>query len=39
MVMRPYPDGVVYEFDSLADLVKFDHDFLENVDVNNIWID
>ncbi len=32
MVMRPYADGVVYEFDSLADLVKFDHDFLENVD-------
>ncbi len=32
MVMRPYPDGAVYEFDSLADLVKFDHDFLENVD-------
>ena len=32
MVMRPYEDGVVYEFDSLADLVKFDHDFLDNVD-------
>lgn len=31
MVMKPYEDGVVYEFDSLADLTKFDHDFLDNV--------
>ena len=31
MVMRPYEDGVVYEFDSLSDLTKFDHDFLDNV--------
>lgn len=32
MVMRPYPAGAVFEFDSLADLTEFDHDFLENVD-------
>ena len=31
MVMKPYEDGMVYEFDSLADLTKFDHDFLDNV--------
>lgn len=31
MVMKPYEDGVVYEFDSIADLTKFDHDFLDNV--------
>lgn len=32
MVMKPYEEGVVYEFDSLSDLVQFDHDFLDNVD-------
>ncbi len=32
MVMKPYDEGVVYEFDSLSDLVQFDHDFLDNVD-------
>lgn len=32
MVMRPYDEGVIYEFDSLADLREFDHDFLDNVD-------
>ena len=32
MVMRTYEPGVVYEFDSLAELVQFDLDFLDNVD-------
>ncbi len=32
MVLRPYEPGVIYEFDSLADLKEFDHDFLQNVD-------
>lgn len=32
MVMRPYGRGVVHEFDSLSDLLEFDHDFLSNVD-------
>ena len=32
MVMRPYEEGVVFEFDSLAELTGFDADFLENVD-------
>lgn len=32
MVMRPYESGVIYEFDSIADLKEFDHDFIENVD-------
>jgi len=32
MVMRPYEPGVIYEFDSIADLKEFDHDFIENVD-------
>ena len=32
MVMRPYEQGVIYEFDSIADLKEFDHDFIENVD-------
>ena len=31
MVMRPYEPGVIYEFDSIADLKEFDHDFIENV--------
>ena len=34
MIMRPYPAGVIYEFDSLNDLNAFDHDFLLNVDSN-----
>ena len=32
MTMRRYEAGVVFEFDSLADLTSFDQDFLENVD-------
>lgn len=32
MAMRAYPKGIVYEFDSIADLREFDHDFLANVD-------
>lgn len=32
MVERRYPDGVIYEFDSLADLQRFDRDFIDNVD-------
>ncbi len=32
MVMRPYEPDVIYEFDSIADLKEFDHDFIENVD-------
>ena len=32
MVLRPYEEGVIYEFDSLSDLKQFDHDFLTNVD-------
>lgn len=32
MVMRPYEPGVIFEFDSIADLKEFDHDFIENVD-------
>ena len=32
MVMRPYPEGVINEFDSLDELRSFDADFLENVD-------
>ncbi len=32
MVMRPYEEGMVFEFDSLAELTGFDADFLENVD-------
>lgn len=31
MVMRPYEQGVIYEFDSLNDLREFDCDFIENV--------
>lgn len=32
MVMRPYAEGVINEFDSLDELRSFDADFLENVD-------
>ena len=32
MVMHPYEDGVIWEFDSLADLQEFDSDFIDNVD-------
>lgn len=32
MVMRRYPDGIIYEFDSLADMHLFDPSFIENVD-------
>lgn len=32
MVIRPYPDGVIQEFDSLDELRHFDPDFIENVD-------
>lgn len=32
MVMRAYEDGVVHEFDSLAELADFDPAFIENVD-------
>lgn len=32
MVMRPYEPGIIYEFDSIADLREFDQDFIENVD-------
>lgn len=31
MVMRPYEQGVIYEFDSLNDLREFDCDFISNV--------
>lgn len=32
MVAREYPDGTVFEFDTLDDLREFDPHFLENVD-------
>lgn len=32
MAMRPYPEGVINEFDSLAELSGFDPDFINNVD-------
>lgn len=32
MVMQPFDEGIVYEFDSLDDLREFDHDFIDNVD-------
>lgn len=32
MVMRRYPDGVIYEFDSLEDMNRFDPSFIDNVD-------
>ncbi len=32
MVMRRYPDGIIYEFDSLADMHLFDPTFIDNVD-------
>lgn len=31
MVMRPYPEGVIYEFDSLDQLQSFDAEFIDNV--------
>ena len=32
MVMRPYADGVIHEFDSLEEIGAFDPAFIENVD-------
>lgn len=32
MVVRPYPEGVINEFDSLDELRAFDSSFLDNVD-------
>ena len=32
MEIKRYPEGVIHEFDSLAELEKFDPDFIENVD-------
>lgn len=32
MDIRKYPDGVIYEFDSLDDVRKFDPDFVMNID-------
>lgn len=32
MVVRPYEDGIIYEFDSLDELREFDPRFLSNVD-------
>lgn len=32
MEARHYPEGVIHEFDSLAELEDFDPDFIENVD-------
>lgn len=32
MTVREYPIGMIHEFDSLNDLVQFDHDFTQNVD-------
>lgn len=32
MEIRRYPDGVIHEFDSLAELESFDPNFIENVD-------
>lgn len=34
MVVKPYPDDVIYEFDSLNDVRKFDPDFIQNVDTD-----
>lgn len=31
MVMKPYPAGVIYEFDSLDQLQRFDPEFIDNV--------
>ncbi|MEG2200707.1 MAG: NTP transferase domain-containing protein [Raoultibacter sp.] len=39
MVVRPYDPGIIYEFDTLDELRKFDPEFLSNVDseiFNNI---
>ncbi len=32
MNIRKYPDGVIYEFDSLDELRQFDPAFIENID-------
>ena len=32
--LRAFEEGILYEFDSVADLVKFDRDFFANVDSN-----
>ena len=32
MTIRKYPDGVIYEFDSLDELRQFDPAFIENID-------
>lgn len=32
MEIRRYPDGIIHEFDSLAELESFDPNFIENVD-------
>ncbi|MBQ9069587.1 MAG: NTP transferase domain-containing protein [Eggerthellaceae bacterium] len=32
MVLREYPAGVIWEFDSLSDLQAFDSEFIDNVD-------
>ncbi|WP_099331785.1 phosphotransferase [Actinomyces minihominis] len=32
MVVREYPSGVLFEFDSVRDLAEFDQDFIVNVD-------
>ncbi len=32
MVMRPYPEGVIWEFDSLDEVSAFDPTFIQNVD-------
>ncbi len=34
MVMRKYPHGVIWEFDSLEELRQFDPEFIDNVDSN-----
>lgn len=39
MVLKRYPDGVIWEFDRLSDMQSFDADFINNVDssiLNNI---
>jgi CTP:phosphocholine cytidylyltransferase-like protein/thiamine kinase-like enzyme len=32
LYLKPYPAGVIYEFDSLSELQKFDQSYVENVD-------
>lgn len=34
MVMKPYANGIIYEFDSLDDVRKFDPLFIQNVDTD-----